>query len=162
MPPRADNSTYGNTEEIHTVHLDLNLTVDFNTTTLSGSAVHKMMVLQATNKVQFDIWDLDIHRVFNASSQTIINSLNFTILQPNPLIGSVLQVTLPREVQVGETVHIGIEYTTGPKGQAFSWLKASQTAGGKLPYMFTQCEDINCRSVAPLQDTPSNRITYSA
>lgn len=28
--------------------------------------------------------------------------------------------------------------------------------------MFTQCEDINCRSVAPLQDTPSNRITYSA
>lgn len=28
--------------------------------------------------------------------------------------------------------------------------------------MFTQCEDINCRSVAPLQDTPSNRITYNA
>ena len=28
--------------------------------------------------------------------------------------------------------------------------------------MFTQCEDINCRSVAPLQDTPSNRITYEA
>jgi leukotriene-A4 hydrolase len=28
--------------------------------------------------------------------------------------------------------------------------------------MFTQCEDINCRSVAPLQDTPANRITYSA
>jgi len=28
--------------------------------------------------------------------------------------------------------------------------------------MFTQCEDINCRSVLPLQDTPSNRITYSA
>ena len=28
--------------------------------------------------------------------------------------------------------------------------------------MFTQCEDINCRSVAPLQDSPSNRITYTA
>ena len=40
MPPRADNSTYGNTEEINTVHLDLNLTVDFNTTTLSGQAYH--------------------------------------------------------------------------------------------------------------------------
>lgn len=30
------------------------------------------------------------------------------------------------------------------------------------PYLFTQCEDINCRSVLPVQDTPSNRITYSA
>jgi leukotriene-A4 hydrolase len=43
-----------------------------------------------------------------------------------------------------------------------SWLKPSQTSGGVLPYIYTQCEDINCRSVAPLMDTPSNRITYSA
>lgn len=28
--------------------------------------------------------------------------------------------------------------------------------------MYTQCEDINCRTVAPLQDTPANRVTYSA
>ena len=28
--------------------------------------------------------------------------------------------------------------------------------------MYTQCEDINCRSVLPVQDTPANRITYSA
>ena len=87
MPPLADNSTYGNTEEIHTTHLDLNLTVDFDTTTLSGQALHSMSVLQYTNVVQFDIWDLDIHSVFNASDST---ALNYTILQPNPLIGSVL------------------------------------------------------------------------
>lgn len=41
-------------------------------------------------------------------------------------------------------------------------MEPSQTAGGKLPYVYTQCEDINCRTVAPLQDTPSNRVTYSA
>jgi leukotriene-A4 hydrolase len=28
--------------------------------------------------------------------------------------------------------------------------------------MYTQCEDIACRSVAPMQDSPANRITYSA
>lgn len=28
--------------------------------------------------------------------------------------------------------------------------------------MYTQCEDINCRSVAPLQDTPAIRITYGS
>jgi leukotriene-A4 hydrolase len=51
---------------------------------------------------------------------------------------------------------------TGPSAQAMSWLKPGQTAGKVLPYVYTQCEDINCRSVAPLMDTPSNRITYSA
>lgn len=28
--------------------------------------------------------------------------------------------------------------------------------------MYSQCEDINCRSIVPVQDTPSNKITYSA
>ena len=41
-------------------------------------------------------------------------------------------------------------------------MKPSQTAGGVLPYMYTQCEDINCRTVAPMMDTPANRVTYSA
>lgn len=31
-----------------------------------------------------------------------------------------------------------------------------------MPYLFTQCESINCRSLVPLQDSPSNKITYSA
>ena len=118
-----------------------------------------MEVLQATNVAQFDIWDLNIVSAFNATDNT---AWEFTISQPNPLIGSVLQVQLPREVQAGETVSVGINYSTSATGHAFSWLNAEQTAGGVLPYMFTQCEDINCRSVAPLQDTPSNRITYDA
>mmetsp|Transcript_38215 Transcript_38215/g.58291 ORF Transcript_38215/g.58291 Transcript_38215/m.58291 type:complete len:107 (+) Transcript_38215:485-805(+) len=31
-----------------------------------------------------------------------------------------------------------------------------------MPYLFTQCEDIACRSVAPMMDTPSIKITYDA
>ena len=103
MPPLADNSTYGNTEQIHTTHLMLDLNVDFDTRKLSGRATHQMNVIEATNVVQFDIWDLDIAGVSNSTDQS---SLSHTILQPNPKIGSVLQVTLPREVQVGEQVSI--------------------------------------------------------
>jgi len=31
-----------------------------------------------------------------------------------------------------------------------------------MPYLYTQCEDIACRSVAPMQDTPAIKITYNA
>jgi leukotriene-A4 hydrolase len=37
-----------------------------------------------------------------------------------------------------------------------------QTVGKTMPYMYTQCEDIACRSVAPMQDTPANKVTYNA
>ena len=133
-PPLADNSTYGNTEEIHTTHVSLNLTVDFDTRTLSGNAIHNMNVVAPTSVVQFDIWDLTIAGCFNATDYA---ALTCTISQPNPAIGSVLQVELPREVQTGETAMIGINYTTSATGHAFSWLNAEQTAGGTLPYMFT-------------------------
>jgi len=72
-----------------------------------------MNVRAATNVAQFDIWDLDIFKAWNATDGT---EFAFDIAQPNPLIGSVLQVNLGREVQVGEQVDIGIQYTTSPTG----------------------------------------------
>lgn len=109
--------------------------------------------------VQFDIWDLTIVDVFVNGVQC-----EYTISSPNPEIGSVLQVVLPTDFTypVGLLLDVSIRYQTSPTGQSFSWLTKEQTAGQVLPYMFTQCEDINCRSVAPLQDTPANRITYTA
>ena len=32
----------------------------------------------------------------------------------------------------------------------------------KMPYLYTQCEDIAYRSVDPMQDTPANKIIYNA
>lgn len=43
-----------------------------------------------------------------------------------------------------------------------NWLTKEQTATKELKYLFTQCEPIECRSIAPLQDTPSIKSTYSA
>ena len=45
---------------------------------------------------------------------------------------------------------------------AMSWLNGNQTSGGVLPYAYSQCEDVNCRTIVPVQDTPSNKVTYSA
>ena len=91
MPPLADNSTYGNTEEIHTTHVSLDLWVDFDERTLNGTARHTMNVIaDKTTLAQYDIWNLEI---FGVSSDG--HMLSYNILQPNPLIGSVLQVELP-------------------------------------------------------------------
>jgi len=68
--------------------VELNLTVDFDTRQLSGTAEHNMKVLETTNVAQFDIWDLNITGVYNSTDPS--QSFEFDIAQPNPLIGSVL------------------------------------------------------------------------
>lgn len=90
------------------------------------------------------------------------DSLFYEIEIVNPIIGDAMTITFPEVQMAGSTVSVRIWYTTKPEAQAFSWMEPSQTAGGVLPYFYTQCEDINCRTVAPLMDTPSNRVTYSA
>ena len=45
---------------------------------------------------------------------------------------------------------------------AINWFKLSQTAGKVLPNLFTKCESIACRSIAPMMDTPAIKITYDA
>ena len=72
---------------------------------------------------------------------------------------------------LGERLHLkGLEnestftltFRTSPQARALQWLKASQTAGGQLPFLFSQCQAIHARSIFPCQDTPSVRFTYSA
>lgn len=38
--------------------------------------------------------------------------------------------------------NIVIEYSTDPTASALQWLSPEQTAGGKLPYLFSQCQVI--------------------
>lgn len=88
--------------------------------------------------------------------------LTWELFDVNPIIGSALVIKFNRIVTAGSQVSVRVFYHTSANAQAFSWMEPSQTAGKVLPYMYTQCEDINCRTVAPLQDSPSNRVTYSA
>ena len=46
-PPLADNSTYGNIDQIATTHVDLYLRADFEASSLSGTAVHTMVVKES-------------------------------------------------------------------------------------------------------------------
>lgn len=69
---------------------------------------------------------------------------------------------MPEAVEEGDEFKVIVGYATNENSMAINWLTPSQTAGKKLPYLFTQCESIACRSVAPMQDTPAVKITYDA
>ena len=182
--PRIDPSTYGNTEHIHTTHFHLDWNVDFDTEMITGSITHDMKVLQDTNKVYFDIWDIDIDHVNlldapNAAmgmkepgqyveltqeenEGTLLTFETQVLTEVTADQGDVLIVHLPFTKPAGSKLSLRIWYSTSPSGNGFSWMTPDQTAGKVYPYMYTQCEDINCRSIMPIQDTPSNRATYSA
>lgn len=80
----------------------------------------------------------------------------------NQNLGNALYITLPEAANEGDEFKAVVMYSTNDKSMAINWLTPSQTAGKKLPYLFTQCESIACRSVAPMQDTPAVKITYDA
>src|SRR5256885_1269479 len=79
--------------------------------------------------------------------------LHYELAAAEPILGARLRVTLPAGAR-----GLRIRYRTSPTASALQWLEPSQTAG-KEPFLFSQCQPIHARSLAPLQDTPRIRIT---
>ena len=73
-----------------------------------------------------------------------------------------MEIYLPTVVNTGDMFWLKIDYKTNKDSNAISWLTKEQTAGKVMPYLFSQCEDIACRSIAPLQDTPAIKAPYNA
>lgn len=92
----------------------------------------------------------------------IWQTFDHNVTTPNPNIGNAVTVSVPFDLQPNKTFYLRLWFVTNNESLAISWLTPAQTAGKKLPYLFTQCEDIACRSLAPMQDTPSIKITYDA
>lgn len=73
-----------------------------------------------------------------------------------------LIITLSASLKTNDAAIVRVTYNTTKESVAVNWLTEEQTATKTMKYLFTQCEPIHCRSVAPLQDTPSIKSTYSA
>lgn len=54
-----------------------------------------------------------------------------------------------------------VHFETSPTSTACQFLEPSQTAGGKHPYLFTQCQAIHARSLVPCQDSPAAKLSYT-
>lgn len=151
-----DGHSYSNIDKVNTKHLHLDLDVNFENKTIYGVARHEIENTKGVDTVIFDIKALEIQKVTLGKKGNEIET-DFIIGQNDALLGQPLLVKIKKTTQL-----VNIYYKTTEKTEALDWLDAKLTNGKKSPLMYSQGQAILTRSWIPVQDAPSNRITYSA
>lgn len=149
----TDVHSYAQFDKAYTTHLYIDLNADFDKKILSGVAAHTIKNNNAS-EIIFDIKDLNIEKVVTNDN---INDVKFSIGAEDKILGRPLIVEI-----TPNTTRVEIYYTTNPSSEAVQWLSPQQTADKIDPFLFTQGEAILTRSWIPIQDSPGNKITYSA
>lgn len=149
----GDVHSYARPHEIAVEHLDLDLTVDFDSQQLAGRASLRLDRRSEASQVVLDTKDLEILGVtLDDGAET-----RWTLGEDEPWLGRALTIDVTPEAEV---VHV--DYKSSPQATAVQWLEPEQTAGGELPFLFTQSQAILARTWVPCQDTPGVRFTYDA
>lgn len=150
----VDHHSFSNPSEARTKHLHLELNVDFDSRMLGGVARHRIEV-HSGNTFILDSKFLQIDSVTIGSGKEV--AVDFELGSMDELLGRAIQVPVD-----ASTKQVNVYYKTTDKSEALDWLSPNLTAGKQHPFLYTQGEAILTRSWIPIQDTPGNRITYSA
>ena len=158
LPPAVDHHTYANKDEATISHLDLDITVDFQTKVISGSASYHFDQDSAARAITLDLNGLLIDSILLISRTGEHSRATYLIGDHDPILGSPLRIDLPSL----PTEKIAIYYQTVPGAVALQWLNPQQTDGKIHPFLFTQGQAVLTRSWIPIQDSPGIRFTYNA
>ena len=150
--PRLDPHSHADSGQPRVRHLRLQLSVDFESRQLEGVAALELAA-PSGGVVDLDSKALEVLGVSTAAGATV----PFEVGPEEPILGRRLRLSLPEG-----TREVRVRYRTSPDAPALQWLSPEQTAGGRHPFLFSQCQSIHARSLAPLPDTPRNRLTYEA
>ncbi len=148
-----DVHSYADFNKAYTTHLFLDLTADFDQKILSGIAAHTIQNNEA-KEIIFDTKELNITKVVTNDKG---EEVKFSLGEEDEYKGTPLTVSI-----TPKTTRVEIHYSTNPSSEAVQWLLPQQTADKTHPFLFTQGEAILTRSWIPNQDSPGNKITYSA
>ncbi len=149
---RLDPHSYNDASQPEVAHLHWKARVDFAARSLECEAELTFRAPGA-GRLDLDTRDLEILGASDPSGRPILHQLH----PAEPILGNRLSLELP-----AGTPAVRIAYRTSPQASALQWLDPAQTAGGRHPFLFSQCQAIHARSVVPLQDTPRVRLRYSA
>ena len=154
---KDDKFTFANYDKIRMTHLDLNLDVDFDRKVLDGVAtIDFVKVDPAVKELVLDTKDLTLNSIELRKDGEWMDAA-YALSEPDPVLGTKLTILL-----LDDADQVRIDYETSPGAEGLQWLSPEQTAGKQHPYLFSQAQAINARTMAPVQDTPAVRITYSA
>ncbi|HEY7161433.1 MAG TPA: M1 family aminopeptidase/hydrolase, partial [Acidobacteriota bacterium] len=152
--PNCDVHSFAKPDEVVVKNLDLDLTVNFEKSELSGKASLQIENKTGATKLYLDTRDLNISKVTLDQSD---KPAKFEMGEEIKYLGQSLEIEIEPTTKV---VHIF--YSTRPQAAAVQWLTPEQTSGKKKPFLFTQSESILARTWVPCQDSPGIRMTYSA
>lgn len=150
-----DRHSYAEPALVRTTQLDLELELDFTAKVLTGSATHTLAWTGAGDRLVLDTRDLTVLAVEGATADGW-EPLEYSLAVPDAELGSALVIRTARHDRVK------VSYRTSPAATGLQWLEPSMTAGGVLPFMFSQSQAIHARSWVPVQDTPGVRFSYAA
>ncbi|KAH7890292.1 hypothetical protein F5I97DRAFT_1799872 [Phlebopus sp. FC_14] len=152
-----DPTTQSNYLQIATKHVALIWTVDFEKQRIYGSATHQLIVTEGVSEVIFDTYALDVKGV-----KVDEKDVKYDLKPEHPVMGSALHVQLPNATVPGHTIQVKISYNTTDRSPALQWLAKEQTQGKEFPFLFSQCQPIYARAIAPLQGEADDVSNYSS
>jgi leukotriene A-4 hydrolase/aminopeptidase len=152
-----DYHSYSNPSAVRVRQVDLDLRVLFDEKVLKGTATLSVERVSLDAPLILDTRDLKIDKVEAAPERGKFSPATFTLGASDKILGAPLTITLPPQA-----TQVRITYSTSPGASGLQWLEPAQTAGKKVPFLFTQSEAIHARSWIPLQDSPAVRVTYTA
>ena len=151
-----DPNSFSRPDLCRVTHIQWKAFVNFKEQIIEGTVdltVEKQN--NSTNEVFLDTSGLSISEVKDRDTK---EKLKYELSPAVKIFGSKLTIKLlPKNKSI-----ISITYKTSTEASALAWLKPEQTAGKRKPYVFSQCEALHCRSLLPLQDTPSVKSPYEA
>lgn len=153
-----DPSTLSNYGAWRTRHTTANFKIDFEDKCLKGS-----VILQLESQTDKESKEIVLDSRFVDISSVSINSAEskWELKDYSAPLGAPLHISVPDGVAKGELIDLAIDLQTTSKCTALQWLTPAQTSNKKYPYMFSQCQAINARSIFPCQDTPDIKSTFT-
>lgn len=149
-----DIHSYANSDEVTIKHMNLDLTVNFDSKTLAGKAVITLEHKKKTDIVILDTRGISVEKVTLDEKES---PAKYSLGAEQKIFGSPLKIEI-----TPKTKTVNVYYKTSPDAGALQWLDPSQTAGKQKPFLFTQSQAILARTWVPCMDGPGVRMTYSA
>lgn len=147
----ADPHSYSDPAQGRIAHLELRLAPDLAARSLRIRAVYTL------DRAVSGSFFLDTKGLGIAAVEAEHGRLRWSLDREDPILGQRLHLSRLQEVR-----RFSIDLTTSPGAAALQWLDPAQTAGGAQPFLYSQCQPCNARTLFPCQDTPGVRFTYEA